>query len=53
MKLTNGQSFWKRHFSADEFGEKYGSMFAMLDLTEDVLIKLSEYKKYTGNVCMY
>lgn len=21
MKLTNGQSFWTQHFSADEFGE--------------------------------
>lgn len=25
MVLTNGKSFWTRHFSADEFGEHMGT----------------------------
>lgn len=25
MKLTNGQSFWTQHFSADEFGKNAGN----------------------------
>ena len=25
MVLTNGKSFWTRHFSADEFGEHLGT----------------------------
>ena len=27
MVLTNGKSFWTRHFSADEFGEPAGTQY--------------------------
>lgn len=27
MKLTNGQSFWTQHFSADEFGKRFQTEF--------------------------